>query len=405
MAAPATSRVPTTSWNPFDPDSIRDPYPAYRRLRDEAPVAFSPAIQCWLVSRHADVEALFLDPNGFSNAAMAATLGGEGGPKTGASTGQVLQTTDPPEHDELRRIVNRGFTPRSMAAMQPLVREVVHDGIAQALAAPHGAIVDLVPLLSARVPVAPIAELLGIERARQDDFRRWSDAIAESIWAKGGRDAAVEVAELDAYLDRIVAEKQRSPGPDVISKLIHAAEDDAGVLRPGEIHHFVTSLLVAGTETTANLISNCALELVRSREVADAVAADRALVPAFVEEVLRHNGPVQLLMRRTTTARELAGVAIPAGAMVFPILGSANRDERRFRDPDRFDLGREDRAHLGFGQGVHFCLGASLARLEAHEAVEALLDVRSELEWLDEPYENVPALMMRGPRRLRFRRR
>jgi cytochrome P450 len=396
---------PITAFNPFDPDAIRDPYPAYRRLRDDAPVAFAPAIQCWLVSRYADVEALFLDARGFSNAAMAATLGGEGGPKTGDDTGQVLQTTDPPEHDELRRIVNRGFTPRVIAAMRPVVREVVDDGIARALAAPGGAVVDLVPLLAARVPVIPIAELLGIERERQEDFRRWSDAIAEAMWGKDGRSAAREVAELDAYLDHIVAEKQRAPGADVISKLIHAAEGDAGVLRPDAITQFVTSLLVAGSETTANLIGNCVLELVRSRDAAEKVTADRTLVPAFVEEVLRHNGPVQLLMRRTTAERTLGGVAIPAGAMVIPILGSANRDERRYRDPDRFDLFRDEGAHLGFGQGVHFCLGASLARLEVNEAVDALLDAWGELEWLDEPYENVPALMMRGPRRLRFRRR
>ena len=120
--------------------------------------------------------------------------------------------------------------------------------------------------------------------------------------------------------------------------------------------------------------------------------------------MLRHNGPVQLLMRRSTAVREIGGVEIPAGAMVIPILGSANRDERRFRDPDRFDLLREDRSHLGFGHGVHYCLGASLARLEVHETVDALLDVLGELEWLDEPYENVPALMMRGPRRLLFHR-
>src|SRR5262249_48222581 len=173
------------------------------------------------------------------------------------------------EHDELRRIVNRGFTPRSLSAMRPRLREVVDDGIARALAAPRGAIVDLVPLLSMRVPVVAIAELLGIERERHEDFRRWSDAIAESMWAKDGRDAAKEVAELDAYLDRIVAQKQRTPGGDVISKLIHATEDGAGVLRGNEIHPFVTSLLVAGIETTANLISNCVLELVRSHETAE----------------------------------------------------------------------------------------------------------------------------------------
>jgi cytochrome P450 len=157
------------------------------------------------------------------------------------------------------------------------------------------------------------------------------------------------------------------------------------VLRPDAITQFVTSLLVAGSETTANLIGNCVLELVRSRDAAEKVTADRTLVPAFVEEVLRHNGPVQLLMRRTTAERTLGGVAIPAGAMVIPILGSANRDERRYRDPDRFDLFRDDGAHLGFGQGVHFCLGASLARLEVNEAVDALLDAWGELEWLDEP--------------------
>ena len=399
------SSAPKTDFNPFDPEQIRDPYPAYRRLRDETPIAYSPAVHCYLVARHADVEALFLDPNGFSSAAMASTLGGESGPQTSENTGNVLQTTDPPEHDALRRIVNRGFTPRAMAAMRSRAREVVDEGIGRVVAAVPGQVVDLVQLLSSRVPIVMIAELLGIERERHSDFRRWSNAIAESIWAKGGRDSTREVAELDAYLDRTVAAKARTPGDDVISKLIHASGDDAGVLRSSEIHPFVTSLLVAGYETTANLISNCVLALVRDPALAKEVAADRALVPAFVEETLRHDGPIQLLMRRTTGARELAGVEIPAGAMVIPILGSANRDERQFRDPDRFDLRREERAHLGFGQGIHFCLGASLARLEAQEALDAYLDVFEELEWLGDAYENVSALMMRGPRTLRFRRR
>ena len=397
--------APPTAFNPFDPEQIRDPYPAYRLLRDETPVAFSPAVHCYLVSRYADVEALFLDPIGFSSAAMASTLGGGSGPQTSESTGNVLQTTDPPAHDALRRIVNRGFTPRAMAAMRSRAREVVDEGMGRVVAAAPGQVVDLVQQLSSRVPIVMIAELLGIERERHVDFRRWSDAIAEAIWAKGGRDSTREVAELDAYLDRIVASKARAPGDDVISKLIHASGDDAGVLRPSEIHAFVTSLLVAGYETTANLISNCVLALVLEPGLSKEVAADRALVPDFVEETLRHNGPIQILMRRTTCARELAGVEIPAGAMVIPILGSANRDERRFRDPDRFDLRREERAHLGFGQGVHFCLGASLARLEAQEAVDAFLDVFEELEWLGDTYENGSALMMRGPRTLRFRRR
>ena len=397
--------APPTAFNPFDPEQIRDPYPAYRLLRDETPVAFSPAVHCYLVSRYADVEALFLDPIGFSSAAMASTLGGGSGPQTSESTGNVLQTTDPPAHDALRRIVNRGFTPRAMAAMRSRAREVVDEGMGRVVAAAPGQVVDLVQQLSSRVPIVMIAELLGIERERHVDFRRWSDAIAEAIWAKGGRDSTREVAELDAYLDRIVASKARAPGDDVISKLIHASGDDAGVLRPSEIHPFVTSLLVAGYETTANLISNCVLALVLEPGLSKEVAADRALVPDFVEETLRHNGPIQILMRRTTCARELAGVEIPAGAMVIPILGSANRDERRFRDPDRFDLRREERAHLGFGQGVHFCLGASLARLEAQEAVDAFLDVFEELEWLGDTYENGSALMMRGPRTLRFRRR
>ncbi|MEZ4334298.1 MAG: cytochrome P450 [Myxococcota bacterium] len=397
--------MPTTTFNPFDPTQVQDPYPAYRRLRDETPVAFSPSIQSWLVARYDDVEAVFLDPIGLSSAAMASTVGGEGGPRTGEDTGQVLQTTDPPEHDRLRRIVNRGFTPRVLAAMRPTARAVIDEGIAEIRGTPPGRVVDLVPLVSARVPVVLIAELLGIERARHADFRRWSDAIAESIWAAGGRDASQEEAELDAYLAGVVAAMQRAPGDDVISKLIHAADGDAGVLRPGAIHPFVTSLLVAGYETTANLISNCLLTLVREPHVAKTVATDRARIPAFVEEVLRRDGPVQLLMRRTTRACVLAGVAIPAGAMVIPLLGSANRDDRRFDEPDRFDLDREPRAHLAFGHGIHFCLGATLARIEAQEAVDAVLDVFEALEWLDEPYENVPALMMRGPRRLRFRRR
>lgn len=191
----------------------------------------------------------------------------------------------------------------------------------------------------------------------------------------------------------------------MISKLIHAKEDGAGVLRPDEIPEFVTSMLVAGYETTANLISTCVRLLATKPRLAEEVAADRALVPAFVEEVLRHDGPVQLLMRRTTRAVELGGVTLPGGAMVLPLLGSANRDERRFVDPDRFDLHREDGAHLAFGQGVHFCLGAALARIEAQEAVDGVLDLLDALEWLGDPYEPVPALMMRGPSTLRFRRR
>jgi cytochrome P450 len=281
-------------------------------------------------------------------------------------------TSDPPQHDALRAIVNRGFTPRQVRSWEPRMREIV-AGCMQKLHS--GETFDVVHDLAIPLPVSIIAELLGVGPERHADFKRWSDDIVAGSSGSQRTDTfgpfLRSMGELTAYMREVSDDRRRRPANDVISTLVdprHGETLDAGMLA-----QFVIILLVAGNETTTNLIGNGAKALLDHPEQLERVQADPRRLPNMIEEVLRFDSPVQFIFRRTTRPVEIAGTKIPEDASVTVLLASANRDERQFEDPDRFDITRDTKGHMSFGLGVHFCLGASLARLEARIAFEALL--------------------------------
>ena len=413
-------------YDPCRPEWRDDPYPSYRELRDRAPVYFAPHTRAWCVSRYDDALFVLRNPELFSSRAMFTFLmnqGREGRPPLSwkmlrfiarlvwrtrlnpleFSTARNLIAEDGESHAAMRAIVNRGFTPRRIAAWEARARELVADGIAKLRA---GDPFDLVEDLAIPLPVGIIAEMLGVEPSRGAEFKRWSDAIVATATGPGRGDPfnprmADALIELLRYVRGVAEERRERPADDLVSAIV-AQQEGESALTTREVVQFVVLLLAAGNETTTNLIGNAVGALLDHPEQLARVAADPSLVPGAIEETLRYDAPVQIVFRVATQDVELAGTRIPKGAYVAPLLGSANRDERRFPDPDRFDVARDAQGHLGFGFGKHFCLGASLARLEARVALEALLPELPRLERRS-PRELVDSFLVRGPRRLALR--
>ena len=409
----------------FDPYSHRwkqDPYPIYRLLRDESPVHYAPGSGSWTISRHADVVRVLTTPEVFSSKQYggqrqlrekmrkrdAVRMLGRflwrmrAAPWRMAKS-RMLILEDGEVHALMRNIVNRGFTPRRIRAWEGRIRELASDGLARLRE--HGEF-DLMQELAIPLPVTVIAELLGIERERRDDFKRWSDAIIQggtgSTMGAGSPQLFDAMADLRAYLRPIVRARRAHSRDDLISTLCEAK--GAAALDDFEIFMFVLLLLVAGNETTTNLLGNTVDALLEHPEQLERVRSDPSLMPALVEEGLRYDGPIQFLNRRATSDFELRGVTIPKGAQVVVLLGSANRDERRYPDPDRFDVTRDTRGHVAFGLGAHFCLGAALARLEARSALEVLVPELASLTRVRPEREFLDSYQIRGRSRLELAR-
>ncbi|MDJ0850317.1 MAG: cytochrome P450 [Myxococcota bacterium] len=381
-------------YDPLQPPNWQDPYPTYARLRDEAPVHYAERTGTYCISRYADVTRVLRDAETFSSAAAFEILmknRASGIGVTGAfEVARFLYrarlnplrmrrrppvsiiTSDPPQHDAMRAIVNRGFTPRQVGRWEPRMREIVAS-CTQKLRA--GEPFDVVRDLAVPLPVSIIAELLGVGKERHADFKRWSDDIVAG--SSGSRRTDTfgpflrSMGELISTMRKVADERRRRPTDDLISALVDPRHGDT--LDAGTLGQFVILLLVAGNETTTNLIGNGVKALLDHPDQLERLHEEPELLPNMIEEALRFDTPVQYIFRRTTRATEVAGTEIPEDASVCVLLASANRDGRRFEDPDRFDVTRDTRGHVGFGLGIHFCLGASLARLEARTAFEALL--------------------------------
>ena len=411
----------SVSFDPFSPAWRDDPYSKYRELRDFAPVHWSPEVGVWCVSRYEDVMSVLRSHDLFSSRAMMTQLmlGGEKKPPVTLRsllfaarlllTARVnpfklpgvpsLIASDGERHTLLRAIVNRGFTPRQIAAWEARAREIV----AACMAKLRSGDFDVVQDLAIPLPVTVIAEMLGIEPERHHDFKRWSDTVIDNATGAGRADpfgpAVLNAfAEMTTYVVRIARERRAKPADDLISQLVSIGDGEG--LSPIELVQFVTLLLVAGNETTTNLIGNATTALLDHPAELARVAADPSLVPSLVEETVRFDAPVQLVFREALADAEIAGVRIPAGSIVVPLIGSANRDERRFPEPDRFDVGRNPQGHVGFGFGKHFCLGASLARLEAKVALEALVPELVKRRRREARTPRIDSFLVRGPSRL-----
>jgi len=416
-------------YTPFSEEVRANPYPFYATLRQHAPVYFVEGLGAWAVARHEDVRFILSHPELFSSDAMRTMfISSKLGPDAAADPetaermfaiasalpftpeemiqARNLISTDPPQHEAMRKIVSRGFTPRRIASYAERVRDVV-DACMGTLR--RGGAFDLVADLAIPVPTVIIAEMLGVEPERHADFKRWSDlVISQSTGSGRGRSFAetgyVEmIREFSHYLLSIIEARRRNPGDDLVTTLI-VAQEEGGTLTPMEVVIFSLLLLVAGNETTTNLIGNAVNVLLDHPDQLGLVCNNRALLPNVIEEIVRYEGPIQFFFRRTCEEVTLAGTKLPANAIIMPLLGSANRDEAQFANPDVFDITRDASGHLGFGLGAHYCLGAALARLEARIAIEALLDELPHLRRRSPTIEYADSFLVRGPHRLELAR-
>lgn len=361
-------------YDPFDPTVIDDPYPVYAALREQAPIYWSEQTRCWVLSRYQDVSAALLDPQTFSSA--SGVFPTAGAPDMADLFLPMLIMTDPPRHTALRRIVSRAFTPRRIAEMEPHVEHLV-DSLLDEIGDQESW--DAVDTLTGPLPAIVIADLLGVPREDKDAFRTWSTQLVQSSPADTRIGGALEAAAaLYEYFQSFIADRRSHPQDDLISALV-AAEVEGQRLDDDELLGFCLLLLVAGHETTTNLLSNAMVVLAADERSRRQLASNRELLPRAVEELLRFDSPVQGLSRTLTRPMDLHDQRLDAGEVVLLLFGSANRDERAFTDADHFDINRVNDRQLALGHGVHFCLGASLARLEARVALDALL--RRHPEW------------------------
>lgn len=414
-------------YDPFDPSTRNDPYVYYSVLREKHPAYYAEHSSVWCVSRYDDVMHVLKTPELFSSDEMQTMMMGIR-PGTDPTTDPVslqnlmilasllpfsleqllatrsLIASDPPMHRVMRNIVNRGFTPRRIAALEPRARQIVSECMRSFY---EGKSFDLVADLAIPLPVILISELLGVEPERRTDFKEWSDKLVAGATGSGRGGDPIEsgfgpaIASFSEYFVEIAARRRREPKDDLISALVR--DDGEGALDEVGAVFFALLLLVAGNETTTNLIGNAVRALLAHPEQLAIVAADpTAMVPRLVEETLRWDGPVQFVFRRAVEDVTVAGAEIRAGQTVVPLIGSANRDSSTFPDAHRFDVTREPAPNVAFGFGIHFCLGAALARLEARVALEALIPELSNVRASDSPIEFVDSYLVRGPRELRL---
>ena len=387
-------------YNPLAPEVQDDPYPYYAELRDKAPVVWVESMQSWAVSRYVDVDFALRNPGLFSSKLWNAAASGD---LVTVPEAPGILSMDPPDHSRMRKLANKGFTPRLIRGMEPHVRGITQELLSPLSKQDQIAQFDLVPTLSVPLPIIVIAEMLGVGPERRTDFKRWSDDIVRSLNHPTDETVRAEIrqsnAELRDCLGQMIERRRVDPRDDLLTALVQA-EEERQVLTSIEILGLTVLLLVAGNETSTNLIGNALLALLDHPDELAKVRADRTLIHALVEEALRYDSPVQVLYRHTTQEVELEGGTIPAGATVLLLLGSANRDERQFPEPDRFEIARNPQDHVGFGYGIHYCLGAPLARLEGRIALEALLFDFPPFSQVLEHVPRITSYLVRGPQTL-----
>jgi hypothetical protein len=376
---------PEPSWHgvdPSQPDAERwaDPFPSLRWFREQAPVNHTPA-QLWRIYRYADcVRVLRELPCGVRRVDGSAPGNAMGGGGDGAG-GQFMLQQDPPNHTRLRKLVAKAFTPRAAERLRPRAREIVRGLLDEALAARE---FDLVAGLALPLPAQLICEMLGVPGADRARFTRWT-AVATHLlrgaYLMGEERARVEatVGELAAYFTALIEERRKSLGDDLISTLIRA-EETGDQLSPQELLIQSIGLLVAGFETTIGLISLGAKNLIDHPEEQARLRREPGLIARAVEECLRFEGPIGMTTRVLHEGAVIGGRAIPKDTTLWLSLWSANRDPAQFENPERFDVARAHNPHLAFGAGTHMCLGAHLARMEAQEALGALVARSAKLE-------------------------
>jgi cytochrome P450 len=384
----------------FSDEMRRNPYPAYDRLRAASPVLHLEAFDLWMILDYDGVRRALTDHAVFSS--DLSHVPGQGNP------GEWFLFFDPPRHTRLRALIAKAFTPRVVANLEPRIRELSCQLLDNTVGRGE---VDLIEEFSGPLPMRVIAELLGIPAEDWPRYRRWSDAIlaiantfargkaAERIFAE----YRAVTEEMQVALPELIA-RVRTARPEALLAGLAEAEVGGERLTPREVLGFVQLLLVGGQETTVNLINNAILCFLEHPDQLARLRAAPDLLPSAIEEVLRYRTPLQWMPRATARDVEVHGRVIPAGKLVLPVIGSANRDPQQFADAGRFDIARDPNPHIAFGHGIHVCLGAPLARLEARIALADFLGRVSAFELAaDGPWEPRQALSVHGPSRLPIR--
>jgi pimeloyl-[acyl-carrier protein] synthase len=389
-------------FNPMLPEFHADPYPFYRRLREEDPVHQSP-LGFWVLTRYDDCVTALRDARfgreGF--AMLLSAVYGDGSEKGALPRSMLFR--DPPDHTRLRALVSKAFTPRVIDQMREHIQEIVDRLLDRVQAAGE---MDVIGDLAYPLPVTVICEMLGVPLADHESIRGWSADIARSLDAIGlPSDAEIvergKVARraIGDYFRTLVPKRRGNPQNDLLTGLI-AAEEQGDKLSEGEVIAMCVLLFIAGHETTVNLIGNGLLALLRHPDQLAHLRQDPALVAGAVEELLRYDSPVQRTARITTADVEVGGRTIPQGSLVVTAIGAANRDPAQFTDPDRLDVTRKDVRHISFGYGIHFCLGAPLARVEGQIALGTLLRRAPQLALAETNPEWRESSVLRGLKRL-----
>ncbi|UBU09262.1 cytochrome P450 [Nonomuraea gerenzanensis] len=353
------------SYDPYDYAIHEDPYPAYRRLRDEAPLYRDDGLDFWALSRHADVSAAFRDHERYSSFNGVSLDPSAWGPA--AHRTMSFLAMDPPSHTRMRALVSKGFTPRRVRELEGDILRLTRRHLDPAVAAGG---FDAVADFAGRLPMDVVSELMGVPESDRDEVRRLADLVVHreeglNDVPPAGMEAALVLA---GYYQDLVAERRRRPRADLTSALL-AAEEGRDRMTGEEIVAFLFLMVVAGNETTTKLLANALYWGWRNPEQLAGPLADPSRVAAWVAETLRYDTSSQQLARTVTRDTELHGTLVPAGARMLLLIGSANRDERVFAEPDTYDLDRDTSPLISFGGGRHFCLGAGLARLEARLAL------------------------------------
>jgi cytochrome P450 len=392
--------------------TVQNPYPMYTYLRENEPVRWNPMFNCFMLTRYDDVNAVFSDHQRFSSDVwsnvpemMSENMGLAAEDESMQQLKQIvpflaynLQGMDPPGHTRQRTLMTKTFTPRMLESFRPTVQALVNELIDARLAEGK---MDLVADLAYPLPSNVILDLLSIPRSGRPYIKASSEAINEfvstllfngpAVWPR----LADIFDEVKTYLKGLMAERRVHPGEDLLSKMVHA-EENGDMLSEDEIVIATNFLLFAGHETTANLIGVGMYHLLRHPEQMAQLRNDPSKIPAAVEELLRYVSPVHMLSRRTVQDVTIRGVDIPAGSSIYLLVGAANRDPEKFPDPETLDIQRQPARTLGFGYGIHFCIGAALARMESQVAFETILRRLPNLRMLEDTAIFRPNYFLRG---------
>ncbi|MEU0374288.1 cytochrome P450 [Streptomyces sp. NPDC006283] len=386
-------------------DFVRDPYPVYAGLRAEGPVhrvRDADGAELWLVVGYEACRAAFTDPRLSRDWIRSGDISQIMNTEQNQPALAHMLMSDPPDHTRLRRLVAKEFTPRRIEALAPRIQQIA-DGLLEEMVAGGNRQADLIASFAFPLPMTVICELLGVPELDRDAFRSWSN---EMVARTSPEAEALAYQEMPAYLAELIAAKRADPGEDLLSAMIHTVDAGGDRLSPDELIGMSVLLLIAGHETTVNLIGNGMRALFAHPDQLADLRADFGLLDGAIEEMLRYDGPVETCTERLALEDvEMGGVTVPAGSTVLIAMADADRDPERFKEPDRFDIRRDARGHIAFGHGLHYCLGAPLARLEGRIALRSLLERCPDLA-LDADAATLrwmPGLLIRGVRELPVR--